>query len=74
MRIQAGRYSLRCPFLAKAYENYRSGKTDTPPDRMRLNQELIEEAKKETLEKMTKEEILPLCRWIYSTNSPEIMP
>ncbi len=47
------------PFLNAAYENYRSGKIDVPPDRMKLNQELIKEAKRE-LWKNDKEELSPV--------------
>jgi len=47
------------PFLNAAYENYRSGKMNTPPDRMKLNNRLIEEAKKE-LWKNDKEELSPV--------------
>nr|NLA75264.1 hypothetical protein [Deltaproteobacteria bacterium] len=47
------------PFISAAYENYRSAKNGILPDRMRLNNLLIELAKKE-LWKNDKEELSPV--------------
>jgi hypothetical protein len=46
-------------FLSAAYERYRSGKENTPPDRMQMNSQLIEGARKE-LWKNDKEELSPV--------------
>lgn len=47
------------PFLTTAYEKYRSGENDIPPDRMKVNNLLIEEAKK-ALWKNDKEDLSPV--------------